>query len=71
MWVWEKGWKGGVQCGHGNKEAGLQPGKVALLASQLRELSSRQKMMRGRGFARTWRERMRRAICLERPEQIE
>ena len=25
------------------------------------------KMMRGRGFARTWRERMRRAICLEWP----
>ena len=33
----------------------------------IRELSSRQKMMRGRGFARTWRERMRRAICLEWP----
>ena len=24
MWAWEKGWKGRVQCGHGNKEAGLQ-----------------------------------------------
>ena len=30
VWAWEKGWKGRVQCGHGNKEAGLRPaaGKV-------------------------------------------
>ena len=32
-----------------------------------RELFSRRKMMRGRGFARAWRERMTRAICLEWP----
>ena len=32
---------------------------------KLRELFSRRKMVRGRGFARTWRERMTRAICLE------
>ena len=34
---------------------------------KLRELSSRQKMMRGRSFVRTWREKMRRAICLGWP----
>ena len=34
---------------------------------KLRELFSRQKRMRGRSFARTWRERMTRAICLELP----
>ena len=28
MWMREEGWKGGVQCGHENKEVGLQPGKV-------------------------------------------
>ena len=26
VWAWEKGWKGRVQYGHGNKEAGLQLG---------------------------------------------
>jgi len=33
---------------------------------KLRELFSRRKMMRGRGFARTWRERMTRAVCMFR-----
>ena len=52
-------------CGHGRK-AGKEGYSVDMeirrqdynqaRCEELRELSSRQKMMRGRGFARNWRE---------------
>ena len=64
--IGRKAGKEGVQCGHGNKEAGLPTTRQGV---KLRELSSRQKIMRGSSFARTWRERMRRAICLEWPSK--
>ena len=63
-------------CGHGRKagsegcsvdmEARRQDYNQAKGETLLRELFSRQKMMKERGFARTWRERMTRAVCMFR-----
>ena len=64
-WAWEKGWKGTVQCGHGNKEAGLHQARCEAKRAIFKAKNDERKQF----CEDLERERMRRAICLGWPSK--